>query len=175
MAQQGQTAGRRKQRVGTVVSDKMDKTVVVALETFKRHRIYKKLMRRTKRVKAHNEHNEARLGDTVRIEETRPLSRDKRWRVVEIVQRREVPEVAPAEAAEVEIPGARAEEPAAPAAEAPPAPAAQAAPAPEPAAEPEPPAEPAAEPEAPTAEAAPPEEEAPAPEEEQAEAEEPER
>jgi small subunit ribosomal protein S17 len=76
---------RRKQKVGRVVSDKMDKTVVVAVETLRKHRLYKHTVRVTKRFKAHDERNTCRAGDTVRIEETRPLSKEKRWRVVEII------------------------------------------------------------------------------------------
>ncbi|HHV95086.1 MAG TPA: 30S ribosomal protein S17 [Clostridiaceae bacterium] len=79
--------GRRKTRVGKVVSDKMDKTVVVAIETAKRHPLYKKIIKRTKKVKAHDENNECREGDKVLIMETRPLSREKRWRVVEIIEK----------------------------------------------------------------------------------------
>lgn len=75
----------RKQRTGTVVSDKMDKTVVVAIVNRVKHPIYGKTVNRTKRLKAHDEKNECGVGDTVRIMETRPLSRDKRWRVMEIV------------------------------------------------------------------------------------------
>jgi small subunit ribosomal protein S17 len=78
-------AGRRKQKVGRVVSDKMDKTVVVAVESLRKHRLYKHTVRVTKRFKAHDERNTCREGDTVRIEETRPLSKEKRWRVVEIL------------------------------------------------------------------------------------------
>jgi small subunit ribosomal protein S17 len=77
----------RKIRVGTVVSDKMDKTVVVAVEDLRPHRLYGKRVRRTTRLKAHDEHNSAGVGDTVRLMETRPLSATKRWRVVEIVQK----------------------------------------------------------------------------------------
>lgn len=77
----------RKTRVGTVVSDKMEKTVVVAIERRVRHPVYGKMMTRTKKLKAHDEQNSAKLGDTVRIMETRPLSKDKRFRVVEIVER----------------------------------------------------------------------------------------
>lgn len=77
----------RKTRVGMVVSDKMDKTVVVAVETLVTHPLYGRRMKRTKRLKAHNENNEARTGDKVRVMETRPLSKDKRWRVVEIVEK----------------------------------------------------------------------------------------
>lgn len=77
----------RKTRVGLVVSDKMQKTVVVAIERRVPHPAYGKMMTRTTRLKAHCEDNSARTGDTVRIMETRPLSKDKRWRVVEIVER----------------------------------------------------------------------------------------
>jgi small subunit ribosomal protein S17 len=77
----------RKTRTGLVVSDKMQKTVVVAIERRVPHPIYGKMVTRTKRVKAHDEENTAKTGDTVRIAETRPLSKDKRWRVVEIVDR----------------------------------------------------------------------------------------
>ena len=78
---------RRKSRVGMVVSDKMDKTIVVALEDTVKHPLYGKSVKRTKKVKAHDEANECNVGDKVRIMETRPLSRDKRWRLVEIVER----------------------------------------------------------------------------------------
>lgn len=81
------TRNSRKTRVGTVVSDKMEKTVVVAIERRVRHPVYGKMMTRTKKLKAHDEQNSAKLGDTVRIMETRPLSKDKRFRVVEIVDR----------------------------------------------------------------------------------------
>lgn len=74
----------RKVRVGKVVSDKMDKTIVVAVEDSIKHPIYNKTVRRTVKFKAHDENNEAKIGDTVRIMETRPLSKDKRWRLVEI-------------------------------------------------------------------------------------------
>lgn len=77
----------RKTRVGVVVSDKMAKTVVVAIERRVRHPVYGKMMTRTKKLKAHDEDNSAKLGDTVRIMETRPLSKDKRFRLVEIVER----------------------------------------------------------------------------------------
>jgi small subunit ribosomal protein S17 len=79
--------GRRQQKVGRVVSDKMQKTIVVAVETLKRDRIYKRTYKYTVKFKAHDEENSARMGDLVRIEETRPLSKDKRWRLVEILQR----------------------------------------------------------------------------------------
>ena len=77
----------RKTRVGKVVSDKMMKTVVVSIERRVQHPVYGKMVRRTKKLKAHDEQNEAKTGDTVRIMETRPLSKDKRWRVVEIIER----------------------------------------------------------------------------------------
>ncbi len=72
---------------GRVVSDKMEKTVVVSIERRVQHPVYGKMVRRTKRLKAHDERNDAKTGDTVRIMETRPMSKDKRWRVVEIVER----------------------------------------------------------------------------------------
>ncbi|HXN75690.1 MAG TPA: 30S ribosomal protein S17 [Gemmatimonadaceae bacterium] len=77
----------RKTRIGMVVSDKMAKTVVVSIERRVQHPVYGKMVRRTKKLKAHDEQNEAKTGDTVRIMETRPLSKDKRWRVVEIIER----------------------------------------------------------------------------------------
>ena len=77
----------RKTRVGKVVSDKMDKTVVVIVEDRVAHKTYKKIIGRTYRLKAHDENNECGVGDIVRVRETRPLSRDKRWRVVEIVEK----------------------------------------------------------------------------------------
>ena len=79
--------GTRKVRTGTVVSDKMQKTVVVAIQRRVAHPVYGKMVTRTTKVKAHDEQNAAKTGDTVRIAETRPLSKDKRWRVVEIVER----------------------------------------------------------------------------------------
>ena len=89
MTNEQQTAARgaRKSRRGLVVSDKMEKTVVVAIERRVPHPVYGKMVTRTKRLKAHDEENSAKVGDTVRIVETRPLSKDKRWRVVEIVNR----------------------------------------------------------------------------------------
>lgn len=77
----------RKIRTGKVVSDKMDKTVVVAIERLVQHKLYKKPMKKTTKFKAHDENNESRIGDTVSIMETRPLSKEKRWRVVEIIDR----------------------------------------------------------------------------------------
>ena len=88
---------KHKTRVGRVVSDKMDKTVVVAVETPKRHPLYKKTLKRSVKYKAHDENNQCRLSDTVRIIETRPLSKQKRWRVAEIITKGEVVEVKPAE------------------------------------------------------------------------------
>ena len=85
--QQTAARGARKSRTGLVVSDKMEKTVVVAIERRVPHPVYGKMVTRTKRLKAHDEENSAKVGDTVRIVETRPLSKDKRWRVVEIMQR----------------------------------------------------------------------------------------
>ena len=79
--------GKRRSKVGHVVSDKMDKTVVVSVERLRRHPIYKRVVRLSSKFKAHDEENNARVGDTVRIEESRPLSRDKRWRVIEVVAR----------------------------------------------------------------------------------------
>jgi len=79
--------GNRKTRIGRVVSDKMDKTVVVAVETKVRHPLYGKTVNRTTKFKAHDENNEANINDRVSIMETRPLSKEKRWRVVEIIER----------------------------------------------------------------------------------------
>ena len=77
----------RKVMIGTVVSDKMDKTVVVAVETSVRHKVYKKTVKRTYKLKAHDEENACKVGDKVKLMETRPISKDKRWRVVEIVEK----------------------------------------------------------------------------------------
>ena len=77
----------RKTRVGIVVSDKMQKTIVVAVKDNVRHPLYKKIVKRTYKLKAHDENNDCRIGDTVRVMETRPLSKDKRWRLVEIMER----------------------------------------------------------------------------------------
>jgi small subunit ribosomal protein S17 len=79
--------GERKMRTGVVVSDRMDKTVIVRMESQKRHPLYGKTVRRTSRLAAHDEANEAHVGDVVRLMETRPLSKSKRWRVVEIVEK----------------------------------------------------------------------------------------
>ena len=77
----------RKTRTGHVVSNKMDKTIVVAVEDHVKHPLYKKIVKRTYKLKAHDENNEANIGDTVRVMETRPLSKDKRWRLVEIIEK----------------------------------------------------------------------------------------
>lgn len=77
----------RKTRTGKVVSDKMDKTVVIAIADHVQHPLYKKIVKRTVKIKAHDENNECRIGDRVLVMETRPLSKDKRWRVVEIIEK----------------------------------------------------------------------------------------
>ena len=77
----------RKTRTGKVVSNKMDKTIVVAVEDHVKHPLYNKIVKRTYKLKAHDENNDAHIGDTVRVMETRPLSKDKRWRLVEIMER----------------------------------------------------------------------------------------
>ena len=77
----------RKTRVGTVVSDKMDKTIVVAVKDSVQHPLYKKIMGRTYKLKAHDEQNQCNIGDKVKVMETRPLSKDKRWRLVEIIEK----------------------------------------------------------------------------------------
>ena len=77
----------RKTRVGKVISDKMDKTIVVAIEDTVKHPLYKKIVKRTYKLKAHDENNECRIGDRVKVMETRPLSKDKRWRLVEVVEK----------------------------------------------------------------------------------------
>ena len=82
-----ETRGRRKTRIGKVISDKMDKTIVVAISDSKKHPLYKKVVKTTYKLKAHDEENTCNVGDTVKVAETRPLSRDKRWRLVEIVER----------------------------------------------------------------------------------------
>ncbi|MBM3150247.1 MAG: 30S ribosomal protein S17 [Chloroflexi bacterium] len=88
---------KRKIRTGIVVSDKMDKTVVVLVKTIRRHPLYKKVVRQSRKFKAHDEGNTCRIGDTVKIIETRPLSKEKRWRVAEIMAHKEMPELQPAE------------------------------------------------------------------------------
>ena len=77
----------RKTRIGRVVSDKMDKTIVVAVEDHVKHPLYKKIVKRTYKLKAHDENNECKIGDTVKVMETRPLSKDKRWRLVEVMEK----------------------------------------------------------------------------------------
>ena len=79
----------RKTRVGKVVSNKMDKTIVVSIEDSVQHPLYKKIIKRTYKLKAHDANNECQIGDTVRVMETRPLSKDKRWRLVEILKKAE--------------------------------------------------------------------------------------
>ena len=121
--------GRRKTLVGVVVSNKMDKTAVVAVERRRPHALYRKIVRSTQRYKAHDPNNQAVLGDVVRIEETRPISKDKRWRIVQTLTRGNVAEVAPrdigapeeleAVEAEVAVEQAVAEEPATEGTEAP--------------------------------------------------------
>ena len=88
---------KRKTRTGKVISDKMDKTVVVLVESLVRHPLYKKVVRHASKFKVHDETNGCKVGDVVRIVETRPLSKEKHWRVVEIISRKEVVEVEPAE------------------------------------------------------------------------------
>ncbi len=82
-----QDRNRRKTRVGIVVSNKMDKTISVAVEDFVRHSLYGKSVKKTKKFKAHDENNECNIGDKVRIMETRPLSKDKRWRLVNVIEK----------------------------------------------------------------------------------------
>ena len=94
---------KRKTRFGKVISDKMDKTVVVAVDTPRRHPLYKKNIRRAVKYKAHDEKNQCRAGDTVRIEETRPVSREKRWRVAEIITKGEVADIKPEEISDENI------------------------------------------------------------------------
>ena len=81
------TRAFRKTRIGTVVSDKMDKTIVVAVKDSYQHPLYKKTMKRTYKLKAHDENNECGIGDTVEVMETRPLSKDKRWRLINIIEK----------------------------------------------------------------------------------------
>ena len=83
------TTAFRKTRVGQVVSDKMDKTIVVAIEDSVQHKLYKKIVKRTYKLKAHDENNECGIGDTVKVMECRPLSKDKIWRLVEIIKKSE--------------------------------------------------------------------------------------
>jgi len=100
--------GRRKTLIGTVVSTKMDKTAVVAVERRIQHPLYKKIMRRTTRYKAHDALNTANLGDVVRLAETRPLSKDKRWRIAETLVRGDVADIAPRDIGMPEEPAAAA-------------------------------------------------------------------
>ena len=79
--------GMRKTRIGVVVSDKMDKTIVVAIRTRVKHPLYGKIMNRTNKIKVHDEQNQCGIGDTVKIMETRPLSKDKHWRLVEVIEK----------------------------------------------------------------------------------------
>ncbi len=84
---EGKIRGNRKVRTGVVISDKMDKTVVVSINRLVRHPLYGKTMKRTSKVKAHDEHNECGIGDKIRIMETRPLSKDKHWRLMEVIEK----------------------------------------------------------------------------------------
>jgi small subunit ribosomal protein S17 len=93
---------KRKVRTGTIVSNKMDKTVVVQVETLKHHPLYRKVMRHKAKFMAHDENKSCSIGDTVRIEETRPLSRCKRWRVVEVLRKKQMAEIQPKEIADVD-------------------------------------------------------------------------
>jgi small subunit ribosomal protein S17 len=86
-ASMSEQRGLRKTRVGKVVSDKMDKTIVVEIQARVRHPLYGKIMNQTSKLKAHDEKNECGIGDTVRIMETRPISKDKRWRLVEVIEK----------------------------------------------------------------------------------------
>ena len=81
------TRALRKTRVGRVISDKMDKTIIVSIETSVKHPLYKKIIKRSSKLKAHDENNECSIGDRVRIMETRPLSKEKRWRLAEIIEK----------------------------------------------------------------------------------------
>ena len=92
----------KKVRTGKVVSNKMDKTVVFLVETLRHHPMYRKVVRHTAKFKAHDEDNACGIGDLVKIIETRPLSKDKRWKVVEILRKKEVAEIQPAEIADVD-------------------------------------------------------------------------
>ena len=87
MSETAQNRGMRKTRIGVVVSDKMDKTIVVKLSTRVKHPLYSKYINKTTKIKAHDENNECGVGDTVKVMETRPLSREKRWRLVEIIEK----------------------------------------------------------------------------------------
>ena len=87
MSETAQNRGMRKTRIGVVVSDKMDKTIVVKLSTRVKHPLYSKYINKTTKIKSHDENNECGVGDTVKVMETRPLSREKRWRLVEIIEK----------------------------------------------------------------------------------------
>jgi small subunit ribosomal protein S17 len=87
MSEMTENRGMRKTRIGVVVSDKMDKTIVVKLSTRVKHPLYSKYINKTTKIKAHDEKNECGIGDTVKVMETRPLSREKRWRLVEIIEK----------------------------------------------------------------------------------------
>ncbi len=87
MSEMAENRGMRKTRTGIVVSDKMDKTIVVKLSTRVKHPLYSKYVNKTTKIKAHDENNECGIGDTVKVMETRPLSREKRWRLVEIIEK----------------------------------------------------------------------------------------
>ena len=87
MSEMTENRGMRKTRIGKVVSDKMDKTIVVKLSTRVKHPLYSKYINKTTKIKAHDEKNECGIGDTVKVMETRPLSREKRWRLVEIIEK----------------------------------------------------------------------------------------
>ena len=87
MSEMTETRNLRKTRTGIVVSDKMDKTIVVKLTTHVQHPLYKKFIQKTTKIKAHDENNECGVGDTVRVMETRPLSKDKHWRLVEVIEK----------------------------------------------------------------------------------------
>jgi len=93
--------GKRKVRIGQVVGNKMDKTVVVAVQTVRHAPLYKNTIKHTKKYKVHDEANVCRIGDSVRIIETRPLSKEKRWRVTEIISKRELSEEEPGEASKI--------------------------------------------------------------------------
>jgi len=93
--------GKRKVRIGQVVGNKMDKTVVVAVQTVRHAPLYKKIIKHTKKYKVHDEANVCRIGDSVRIIETRPLSKEKRWRITEIISKGELSEEEPGEASKI--------------------------------------------------------------------------
>jgi small subunit ribosomal protein S17 len=102
-SEQAPAMGRRKQLIGVVVSNKMDKTAVVAVERRMRHPLYRKIIRRTKKYKAHDALNNANLGDIVRLVETRPLSKEKRWRIAEVLTKGDVAEIKPTEIGTTEL------------------------------------------------------------------------